>query len=138
MRLHVDRERHREQQSLLSMFKQPSVRAKMHKFYAHMVALDVSRCIHFPFFTVFNTGGGNVNICCATDHVSLLPFASWTVRLQWTCHQPTTLCWLRLLRLPSELDIIVVRKEGATQSHCDFRVKRSVVLRVLQCMAASN
>ena len=47
VRLHVDRERHREQQSLLPMFKQPSVRAKMHKFYAHMVALDVSRCIHF-------------------------------------------------------------------------------------------
>ena len=43
-----------------------------------------------------------------------------------------------LLRLPSELDIIVVRKEGATQSHRDFRVRRSVVLRVLQCMAASN
>ena len=79
MRLHVDRERHREQQSLLPMFKQPSVRAKMHKFYAHVVALDVSRCIHFPFFTVFNTGGGNVNICCATDYVSLLLFASWTV-----------------------------------------------------------
>ena len=43
-----------------------------------------------------------------------------------------------LPRLPSELDIIVVRKEGATQSHRDFRVRRSVVLRALQCMAASN
>ena len=34
-------------------------------------------------------------------------------------------------RLPSELDVIVVRKEGAAESHCDFRVRRSVVLRAL-------
>ena len=32
-----------------------------------------------------------------------------------------------LPRLPSELDVIVVRKEGANQSHRDFRVRRSVV-----------
>ena len=43
-----------------------------------------------------------------------------------------------LPRLPSELDIIVVRKEGATQSHRDFRVRRSVVLRALQWLLANN
>ena len=142
MRLHVDRERHREQQSLFPMFKQPSVRAKMHKFHAHVVALDVSRCIHFPFFTVFNTGGGNVNICCATDHVSLyyrLPHGQYG----YSGHVINLPHYVgsfgnSLLRLPSELDIIVVRKEGAAQSHRDFRVRRSVVLRVLQCTAASN
>ena len=33
-----------------------------------------------------------------------------------------------LPRLTSQLDVIVVRKEGATESHRDFRVRRSVVL----------
>ena len=36
-----------------------------------------------------------------------------------------------LPRLPSELDVIVVRKEGAVHSHRDFRVRRSVVRRAL-------
>ena len=39
-----------------------------------------------------------------------------------------------LPRLPTELDIIVVRKQGAADSHHDFRVRRSVVLAALQCM----
>ena len=37
-----------------------------------------------------------------------------------------------LPRLPSELDVIIVRKEGAADSHRDFRVRRAVVLRALQ------
>ena len=91
--------------------------------------------------SVFNTGGGNVNICCATDHVSItrLPHGQYS----YSGHVINLPHYVgsfgnSLLRLPSELDIIVVRKEGATQSHRDFRVRRSVVLRVLQCMAASN
>ena len=36
-----------------------------------------------------------------------------------------------LPQLPSELDIIVVRKEGAADSHCDFSVRRVVVLSAL-------
>ena len=43
-----------------------------------------------------------------------------------------------LPQLPSELDVIVVRKEGATQSHHDFRVRRSIVLRALQWLLANN
>ena len=35
--------------------------------------------------------------------------------------------------VPSELDIVVVRKEGANQSHRDFRVRRAVVHQALQC-----
>ena len=37
-----------------------------------------------------------------------------------------------LPRLPSELDIIVVWKEGAANTHHDFRVMRGVVLHALQ------
>ena len=37
-----------------------------------------------------------------------------------------------LPRLPSELDIIVVWKEGAASTHHDFRVMRGVVLYALQ------
>ena len=39
---------------------------------------------------------------------------------------------------PSELDVIVVRKEGAAQSHCDFRVRRSRVLSALQWLQTNN
>ena len=42
-----------------------------------------------------------------------------------------------LPRLPSELDVIVVRKEGAAESHHDFRVRRSVVLHALQWLLAT-
>ena len=42
-----------------------------------------------------------------------------------------------LPRLPSELDVVVVRKEGGVQSHRDFRVRRSVVLRALQWLVAN-
>ena len=43
-----------------------------------------------------------------------------------------------LLRLPGELDVIVVRKEGASDSHRDFRVRKSVVLVALQWLIINN
>ena len=43
-----------------------------------------------------------------------------------------------LPRSPSTLDVIIVRKEGAVESHKDFRVRRSVVLRVLQWLVVNN
>ena len=43
-----------------------------------------------------------------------------------------------LPRLPSELDVIIVRKQGAADSHRDFRVRRAVVLRALQWLLANN
>lgn len=43
-----------------------------------------------------------------------------------------------LPRLTNELDIIVVRKEGSSQSHRDFRVRRSKVLQALQWLVANN
>ena len=43
-----------------------------------------------------------------------------------------------LPRLPSELDVVVVRKEGANQSHRDFRVRRCVVHRALQWLVTNN
>ena len=44
----------------------------------------------------------------------------------------------RLPRLPSDLDIVVVRKEGTDQSHHDFHVRRSVVHRALQWLITNN
>ncbi len=44
----------------------------------------------------------------------------------------------RLPRLSSELDVIIVRKEGATGSHKDIRVKKSVVLRALEWLIEHN
>ena len=43
-----------------------------------------------------------------------------------------------LPRLPSELDVIIVRREGADQSHRDFRVRRDVVHRALQWLISNN
>ena len=43
-----------------------------------------------------------------------------------------------LPRLPSQLDVIVVIKEGAAESHHDFHVRRSVVLCALQWLLANN
>ena len=43
-----------------------------------------------------------------------------------------------LPRLPSNLDVIVVRREGANQTHTDFRVRREVVQRALQWLVTHN
>ena len=43
-----------------------------------------------------------------------------------------------LPRLPSQLDVLVVRKEGANQTHRDFQVRRSVVLQALQWLITHN
>ena len=43
-----------------------------------------------------------------------------------------------LPRKPSELDIILVRKEGSQNSHHDFRVRKSVVLNALQWLKENN
>ena len=43
-----------------------------------------------------------------------------------------------LPRCPATLDVIVVRREGAGESHRDFRVRRSVVLTALQWLVTNN
>ena len=43
-----------------------------------------------------------------------------------------------LPRCPADLDVIIVRKEGATNSHKDFRVRRSVVLGALLWLVDNN
>jgi hypothetical protein len=43
-----------------------------------------------------------------------------------------------LPRSPTNLDVMIVRKEGAIDSHKDFRVRRSVVLQALQWLVANN
>ena len=68
-----------------------------------------------------------------------LYLASLAVWLQWRCDKPDVGSFTNTLpRLPSELDVIVVRKEGATESHHDFCVRRSVVLRALQWLLTNN
>ena len=43
-----------------------------------------------------------------------------------------------LPRHPSNLDIIAIRKQGNSQSHRDFHVRRSVVLAALQFLISNN
>ena len=43
-----------------------------------------------------------------------------------------------LPRLPKELDVIIVRKEGSQNSHKDFRVRRSVVENALRWLKDHN
>ena len=43
-----------------------------------------------------------------------------------------------LPRIPSELDLLVVRIEGNDQYHCDFHVRRSVVEEALHWLIANN
>ena len=43
-----------------------------------------------------------------------------------------------LPRLPANLDVLIVRREGANQTHHDFRVRRSVVLGALQWLVTHN
>ena len=43
-----------------------------------------------------------------------------------------------LPKLPSDLDVIIIRKEGANQTHRDFQVRRGVVHRALQWLVTHN
>ena len=43
-----------------------------------------------------------------------------------------------LPRLPSDLDIVIVRKGGVNQTHRDFRVRQAVVHRALQWLVTHN
>ena len=40
--------------------------------------------------------------------------------------------------MSSDLITVVVRKEGGNPSHCNFRVRRSVVHCALQCLITNN
>ncbi len=78
-----------------------------------------------------NTGGGDADRSRYGDHVNLPPI-SRPVRLNWTRHQLLQDVVSFASNLPeprSELDVIVVRKEGTKQSHRDFCVGRSAVHR---------
>ena len=44
----------------------------------------------------------------------------------------------KLPRTPAELDVVVIRKEGAVGHHRDFRVRRSVVLHALEWLTMNN
>lgn len=44
----------------------------------------------------------------------------------------------KLPRIPSELDVIIMKKEGANQTHHDFHVRQAVVHRALQWLVTHN
>ena len=44
----------------------------------------------------------------------------------------------KLPRTPADLDVLVIRKEGAVGHHRDFRVRRSVVLHALEWLTINN
>ena len=52
--------------------------------------------------------------------------------------QDVTLFLNHLPRQPATLDIVIVRKQGAAETHKDFIVRRSVVLRALQWLIINN
>jgi hypothetical protein len=52
--------------------------------------------------------------------------------------QDVASCAQNLQRIPSGLDVIIVRKEGDNQSHRDFHVRRAVVHRALQLLVTHN
>ena len=43
-----------------------------------------------------------------------------------------------LPRCPATLDAVIVRREGADETHRDFQVRRAVVLRALQWLIVNN
>ena len=87
-----------------------------------------------------NTSRSDACLSCDANHVHL-PATTRSVWIQRTCHQPPSGCRLIsncLPRLPSELDVIIVRKEGTDQSHRDFHVRRNVLHRALQLLIMHN
>ncbi len=94
---------------------------------------------HFTVGT--NTSGGDADLSGNADHVHLyrLPhgqygYSGHVINLP----QDVTSFASSLPRLPSELDLIVVRKEGASGSHRDFRVRRHIVHHALQWLISNN
>lgn len=83
----------------------------------------------------------HADFCCVAQScpsIAYLMDSTVTVDMLSTCPKDVASFATSLPRLPSELNVIVVRKEGGVQSHRDFYVRRSVVLRVLQWLVANN
>ena len=82
----------------------------------------------------------NAHFGCYADHVHLpsTSTAVWFSGHVVNLPQDVASFARTLPRLPSELDVIVVRKEGANQSHRDFHVRRNVVHRALQWLISNN
>ena len=83
------------------------------------------------------TGRRVANLSSDTFHDNLSPPAR-TVRIQGARHQDLSVFATRLPRLPSELDVMIVRKKGSNNTHRDFRVRRMVVQRALQWLKRNN
>ena len=75
-----------------------------------------------PFMSIYRLPHGQYDY---KDHVINLP-------------QDITTFVSRLPRLPSDLNILQVRKEGSDNIYCDFRVRKLVALRALQWLKQHN
>ena len=90
---------------------------------------------HFNLVGI-NSGCRGANFWCATHHIAVST-TTWTMQYTYSGHviklpQDIASFANALPRLPSELDMIVVWKEGAANTHHDFRVRRGIVLHALQ------
>ena len=75
-----------------------------------------------PFMTIYHLPQGQYGY---TGHVINMP-------------QDLSVFATSLPRLPSELDVMIVRKKGSNNTHRDFRVRRMVVQRALQWLKRNN
>ena len=75
-----------------------------------------------PFMSIYHLPQGQ---CGYKGHVINMP-------------QDLSVFATSLPRLPSQLDIMIVRKKGSNNTHRDFRVRRMVVQRALQWLKRNN
>ena len=94
------------------------------------------------FFSVgIVTGGRNAHLCCDAYHVhlSVLPHGQYSYSGHVINLPQDVVSFASILpRLPSQLDVVVVKKEGSSHTHQDFRVRRAVVQRALVWLITNN
>ncbi len=90
---------------------------------------------NYHFTAGIDTGGRHGDLSCYANHVHL-PLGQY----EHVINLPQYILSFAssLPPQPSELDAIVVRKEGANQSHHDFRVRIAAVHHALQWLLANN
>ena len=79
------------------------------------------KCIHccLSLSAGADPSGGNADLSSHAHHVTLQTSSR---AVHWTCSQPSSGSFTHNLpRKPSNLDVLVVRREGANHTHRDFR-----------------
>ena len=91
----------------------------------------------------FSTSRGNAYFSSATCHVVMLIYRLPHGKYAYSGHilnlpQDVNSFVKNLPCSPSDLDVIIVRKEGAAESHKDFRVRQPVVLYICTAVAGAK